>query len=205
MFSICTAIIADGNIDETLAQWKESEKKFTREIGVTERYFFQCEFQTHIVWSLTGWESEKHHNDAAQSIMKIRRDDRIASAPFNEPYFEIFCEQDALSFGAVAGCGFIIVAHGLVSVKARGEYEELQRNRVAQFKDRFAWFGLYRNTYNPNEFAAYMGFKDKAAYDALRKVGEMTIEEYLLTGLRVPLGMSLIAGYNQFVCRRILD
>ena len=205
MFSICTAIIEPGKIDETLAQWKESEKVFTREIGVMERYFFQCEIQPHIVWSLTGWVSEKHHNDAAQSIMKIRRDDRIASAPFDKPYFEVFAEQDPLSFGSAgANCGLIIVAHGLISAKARERYYELRKKRIAEFKNRFAWFGLYHNTYNPDEFTAYLGFENKAAYEALRKDEGLCLEEYLLTGLQTPLGMSMIAGYNQFPCARIL-
>jgi heme-degrading monooxygenase HmoA len=205
MFSICTAIIETGKIEETLDQWKGSASVFTREIGVFDRFFFQCEFQPHLVWSLTGWESEKHHNDAAQSIMKIRRDDRIASSPFDKPYFEVFCEQDELSFGAMTKeCGLVVVVHGLIGATVEKEYYELRRKRIAEFKGKFPWLGLFFNTYHPSEFTAYLGFPDKAAYEALRKVEEMTLEEYLFSGLRTPMGMSLIAGYNQFVCRPIL-
>jgi len=205
MFSICTAIIEPGKIEETLAQWKESEKLFGEKIGVTERYFFQSLFQPHIVWSLTGWVSEKHHNDAAQSIMKTRRDDRIASAPYDKPYFEIFAEQDSLSFGSPDGCGLVVVvAHGLISSKARDRYLELRAERAAGMKGKLPWFGLYQNTYNPDEFVSYLGFPDRVAYDGVRQSGNMTLEEYLFAGLQDPMGMSLLAGYNQFVCAPIL-
>ena len=95
MFSICTAYIEDGKLKETLKQFSESEKKFTKEIGVRFRKFFQCLIQPHIIWSITEWDSEKSHHDAAQSIMQTRRDDRFVSIGFGpEPYFEIFCGED---------------------------------------------------------------------------------------------------------------
>ena len=91
IFSICTAFVTEGKLDETLTMLVAEEKKFTVEIGVLFRKFFQCTIQPHIIWAITEWKSEKHHNDAAQSIMKTRRDDRIASIQFGpEPYFEIF-------------------------------------------------------------------------------------------------------------------
>ncbi len=50
MFSICTAYIEEGKLEDTLLEYRESEKKFTKEIGVLFRKFFQCEFQPHIIW-----------------------------------------------------------------------------------------------------------------------------------------------------------
>jgi hypothetical protein len=92
MFSICTALVTDGKLDTTIEEMREAEKKFTPEIGVLFRRFFQCIAQPHVIWAITEWTSEKHHNGAAQSLMKHRRDDRIASILFGpEPYFEIFC------------------------------------------------------------------------------------------------------------------
>ncbi len=29
-------------------------------------------------------------------------------------------------------------------------------------------------------------------------------KEYLFTGLRIPLGWSLLAGYNQFICETLI-
>ncbi|MFQ5865631.1 MAG: antibiotic biosynthesis monooxygenase, partial [bacterium] len=75
MFTICTAFVAEGKLQESLAKLTTSEKNFTREVGVLFRRFFQCTTQPHIIWAITEWESEKHHNDAAQSLMKERRDD----------------------------------------------------------------------------------------------------------------------------------
>ena len=34
MFSICTAYIENGKLEETLKQFSESEKKLTKEIGL---------------------------------------------------------------------------------------------------------------------------------------------------------------------------
>ncbi|NVM34774.1 MAG: hypothetical protein HWN81_04200 [Candidatus Lokiarchaeota archaeon] len=76
MFSICTAYVENGKLKETLMANAESEEKFTRDIGVLFRKFFQSKIQPYIIWSITEWKSERHHHDAVQSIMKIRRDDR---------------------------------------------------------------------------------------------------------------------------------
>lgn len=90
MFTICTAYIENGKIEKRIEEFAESEKKFTKDIGVISRKFFQCKIQPHLIWSFTEWNSEKDHNNAAQSIMQTRRDDRFASIAFGpEPYFEI--------------------------------------------------------------------------------------------------------------------
>jgi hypothetical protein len=203
MFSICTTFVSEGKLEETVAAMAAAEEEFTVEKGVRFRLFVQCIVQPHIIWTVTEWASEKHHNDAAQSIMKTRRDDRIASILFGpEPYFEIFCDEDAgLSLGEYSAkrrC--IVVAHGLVSSRAATRYRALQRQRVAKVGGRIEWLRLYRNRYNAEEFVALLSFADERSLAAVGEVESLRLEEYLFTGLRKPLGMSYLAGYNQFVC-----
>jgi hypothetical protein len=203
MFTICTAFVAEGELDEALAGLSSSEKNFTREIGVLFRRFFQCTTQPHIIWASTEWESEKHHNDAAQSLMKERRDDRFASILFGpDPYFEIFCsEEKELGIGEFSDdLGFMIVAHGLISAKARESFLRLREERTAEVAEKLGWLGTYHNTYAPDEFVAFLGFADEDSFNRVRRVGDFLLEEYLFTGLRHPRGMSYLAGYNQFIC-----
>jgi len=204
MFSICTGYIEDGKLEETLKQYSESEKKFTKEIGVLFRKFFQCQIQPHIIWTITEWESEKSHHDAAQSIMEIRRDDRFASVAFGpEPYFEIFCDEDKmLKIGRFSeDYEYIVVIRGLISEKARDKYLEIRNTRMEEFKEQIQWLSVYHNTYNMNEFVAFMGFLNRDEYNNIKKPNDLFLEEYLFTGLRNPLGMSYIANYNQFICK----
>lgn len=203
MFTICTAFIADGNLEEDLAGLSASEEKFTPEIGVLFRKFFQCTVQPHILWAITEWESEKHHNDAAQSLMKTRRDDRFASISFGPvPYFEIFCNEERdLRVGEFSDdLNFIVVAHGLINANSRDTFLELRKERIAEMAERLHWMGTYHNIYNPDEFVAFLGFTNEEAFNQVRQAGEILLEEHLLTGLRNPMGMSKIAGYNQFIC-----
>lgn len=206
MFSICTAYIEDGKLKETLKQFSESEKKFTKEIGVRFRKFFQCLIQPHIIWSITEWDSEKSHHDAAQSIMQTRRDDRFASIGFGpEPYFEIFCgEDEKLKIGGFSeDFEYIIVIRCLISEKAKDKYFEIRNKRIDEFKEQIQWLSVYHNTYNMNEFVAFMGFLNKDDYSNIKRPNDLFLEEYLFTGLRNPLGMSYIANYNQFICKSI--
>ncbi len=203
MFTICTAFVAKGKLDETLAGIASSEKKFTHEIGVLFRRFFQCETQPHIIWSITQWKSEKHHNDAAQSLMKKRRDDRIASIEFGpDPYFEIFCnEEENLKVGEFSDdLSFIIIAHGIINTKTKGKFLKLQKKRISAIKGKLRWLRIYRNIYNTDEFVAVLGFVDEKSFSRVRRVTDFLLEEYLFTGLRNPMGMSYLASYNQFVC-----
>ncbi|MBI2263872.1 MAG: hypothetical protein HYU64_01660 [Armatimonadetes bacterium] len=182
---------------------RTSEKKFTPGIGVLFRRFFQCTIQPHIIWAVTEWNTEKHHNDAAQSLMKTRRDDRIASILFGPgPYFEIFCNEALrLRVGEYSDkWRFVIVAHGLVNARAGAKLLRLQRDRVLIVADRIDWLRLYHNRYHPDEFVAFLGFRDEKTFHAVCDVEGFRLEEYLLTGLRNPLGMSYLAGYNQFIC-----
>jgi len=206
MFSICTAFIEDGKLEETLEQFSESEKKFTKEIGVYFRKFFQCQIQPHIIWSITEWESESAHHDAAQSIMKTRRDDRSASIAFGpEPYFEIFCdEDDTLKIGNFSDeYDFIIVIHCLISEKAKKKYVKIRKTRIEEYREQIQWLSVYHNTYNTNEFTAFMGFLNEDEFKNVKRSNDLFLEEYLFTGLRNPLGMSYIANYNQFICKSI--
>lgn len=203
MFSICTAFAAQGKLDETLAQVRKQEKVFTSEIGVIWRRFFQCSLQPHVIWAITEWETEKHHNDAAQSLMKTRRDDRIASILFGpDPYFEIFCkEKTALSVGEFSDeLNYVIVGHGLINPRARERLHELWRVRAAEQADRLQWQRLYYNSHNSDEFVVMLGFTDKEAFEKVSQVGDFRLEEYLFTGISEPFAMSCLAGYNQFVC-----
>ncbi len=206
MFSICTAYIENGKLEETLKQFSESEKKFTKEIGVCFRKFFQCLIQPHIIWSITEWDSEKAHHDAAQSIMQTRRDDRFASIGFGpEPYFEIFCDEDeTLKIGGFSeDFEYIVVIRCLISEKAKDNYLEIRNKRIEELKEQIQWLSVFHNTYNMNEFVAFMGFLNRDDYNKIKKPNDLFLEEYLFTGLRNPLGMSYIANYNQFICKSI--
>ena len=206
MFSICTSYIEDGKLEETLIQFSESEKKFTKEIGVRFRKFFQCLIQPHIIWTITEWDSGKSHHDAAQSILQTRRDDRFASIAFGpEPYFEIFCDEDEmLKIGSFSeDYEYIVVIRCLISEKVKDKYFEIRQKRIEEFKEQIQWLSVYHNTYNMNEFVAYMGFLNGDEYNNIKRPNDLFLEEYLFTGLRNPLGMSYIANYNQFICKSI--
>ncbi len=206
MFSICTTYIENGKIKESLNNFVESEKKFTKEIGVLFRSFFQCKIQPHIIWSITEWESEKTHNDAAQSIMEIRRDDRFASIAFGpEPYFEIFCEEDEIHrVGDFSDdYKYITIIHGLIGEKVKEKYLELRQTRLEECREKLQYARFFHNTYNSNEFIVLLGFIDEDSYRKVQKIGPLYLEEYVFTGLRNPLGMSYIAAYNQFLCELI--
>ena len=204
IFTICTSYVGEGQLDENLAGIVASEAKFTREIGVLSRRFFQCSTQPHIIWANTEWVSEKHHNDAAQSLMQQRRDDRFASILFGpHPYFEIFCEeQEDLRAGDYAeDLDVIIVAHGLIAAKSRDSFLNLRRKRTAEWRAKLPLLRTYHNTHAPDEFVAFLGFSSEDALAEVREVEDLLLEEYLFTGLEDPMGMSCLAAYNQFICR----
>ena len=206
IFSICTAYIENGKIEKTIEEFAESEKKFTRDIGVIFRKFFQCTIQPHIIWAFTEWDSEKDHNNAAQSIMQTRRDDRFASIAFGpEPYFEIFCEEEEnFNVGRYSDdFEIFIVVRGLINEKLREKYLDLRKVRINNEKNNLEYLRIYRNTYNSCEFIALLGFTNEDEFYKKRNVGDLFLEEYLFTGLKNPLGMSYIANYNQFICKSI--
>ncbi|MFC2078768.1 hypothetical protein ACFLSZ_02190 [Candidatus Bipolaricaulota bacterium] len=207
IFSICTAYTAEGQLEDTIAGIAASEVKFTREIGVLARRFFQCAAQPHIIWANTEWVSEKHHNDAAQSLMKQRRDDRFASILFGpDPYFEIFCQEDKeLTAGDFSDeLQHVVVAHGLIAAKFREGFRELREQRMAEWQGRLPLLRTYHNTHAPDEFVSFLGFPSEEALSEIRQVGDLLLEEYLFTGLKDPMGMSCLAAYNQFVCEPLV-
>lgn len=202
-FSICSSIVSEGRLAETLASMALAEPDFGPRIGVLSRRFYQCVAQPHVIWAITQWQSEKHHHDAAQSLMKSRRDDRIAAIRFGpEPYFEIFCDEDTgLQVGGPSTpCDCIIIAHGLVGESVRTEYLRLQRQRIGQPTLHTRWMRVYRNRYQAAEFVALLGLRNQREYQDSRETDGLLAEEWLLTGLRKPLGMSYLASYNQFIC-----
>ncbi len=203
IFTLCTATVPQGKLPEALADLAAAEPKFNAEAGVLWRRFFQCQVQPHIIWAVTEWLSERHHHDAAQSLMKTRRDDRIAAINFGpDPYYEIFCDEalDLRVGEPAADAGQVVIAQGLIGERGREAYLD-QRAEVAKaLAPRVAWQRIYHNRYHRDEFIALLGFRDHAAYHAAGEVDGLRLEEALLTGLREPLGMARVASYNQYVC-----
>jgi len=204
MFTICTAIIPQGELEKQVSGFREAEKRFTREIGVLQRDFYQCIQQPHIIWSNTKWTSERAHNDAAESIMKVRKDDRIGSAYF-EPglYFEIFCNEiNEVSYEAPdkQAAGMIVVSHGLVAFEQLERWNETVRNTSEDLPmvKGLRFCRVFHNYYNTAEFVGFMGWSNLKDYQEYRMVDDLTIEERFYTGLKE--GSSLLAAYNQFQC-----
>jgi hypothetical protein len=204
MFTICTAIVAEGELENQLKGFRDSEKRFTREIGVLERDFYQCIQQPHIIWSNTKWTSEQAHNVAAHSIMKTRKDDRIGSAYFQPGlYFEIFCKEieEARYKGRSEKAEIIVVAHGLVAIKELEPWNQTTRkvcNDLASIEGLVSHRTFY-NYYNPAEFVGFMEWTNQENYQRHRMIDDFTIEEHCYTGLR--RGSSMLAAYTQFYCK----
>ena len=204
MFTICTAIIPEGELEKQINGFREAEKRFTREIGVLQRDFYQCIQQPHIIWSNTKWTSEKAHNDAAASIMKVRKDDRIGSAFFQPGlYFEIFCNEiNQVSYKAPdeQPVGLVVVSHGLVALKQLEHWNETVRCMVKDLAlvERLRFCRVFYNYYNATEFVGLMGWNSLKDYEKHRMIDDLTIEECVYTGLKK--GSSLLAAYNQFQC-----
>ncbi len=207
MYTVCTDYVENGTLDEYLEGLVESEKKFTNEIGVLFRKFFQCKIQPHVIWAVTEWDNAKSHHDAAQSILKTRRDDRFASVAFGPtPYFEIFCNSDeSLSVGEFLNANkFFIVVHGLINEKLIKEFLDIRRMRFEEVKHIPQWMRVFHNISNRSEFVAFLGFSSEEVFNKVRKVDDFYLEEYLFTGIKEPLGMSQVAAYNQFICEQIV-
>lgn len=205
MFTICTAIVPEGELEKQISGFRDAERRFTREIGVLERDFYQCIQQPHIIWSNTKWTGEKAHNDAAQSIMKVRRDDRIGAAYFQPGlYFEIFCKEiDEVSYKSPSEKlpEIIVICHGLVATKKLDQWNKFLREH---FKDLHSVEGLsscrtFYNYYNPAEFVGFMEWNSQEDYQKHRMINDLTIEEHYYTGLKS--GSSMLASFNQFYCK----
>ena len=205
MFTICTAIIPEGELDKQIAGFREAEKRFTREIGVLQRDFYQCIQQPHIVWSNTKWTSEKAHNTAAEGIMKVRKDDRIGSAYF-EPglYFEIFCneiKEASCEVSDMEPAGVTVVSHGLAAAKNVEGWNKNVRSMSKNLRsiEGLRYCHIFSNYYNLAEFVGFMGWDSLKSYQEHRLIDDLTIEELVYTGLKQ--GSSLLAAYNQYQCK----
>ena len=205
MFTICTAIVPEGELEKQISGFRDAERRFTREIGVLERDFYQCIQQPHVIWSNTKWTGEKAHNDAAQSIMKVRRDDRIGAAYFQPGlYFEIFCKEiEEVSYKSPneKPPQMVVICHGLVAIKKLDQWNKIVREL---FKNSHSVGGLdfcrtFYNYYNPAEFVGFMGWNSQEDYQKHRMIDDLTIEEHCYTGLKS--GSSMLAGFNQFYCK----
>jgi len=201
MYSICQELIAAGKLDESIESMAKAEASFTREIGVLDRHYYQCVQQPHMIWARTEWTSEKAHNTAAQSIMQVRADDRVASAYFRPGlYYEIFAlpEQAASIEYTDDQPAFLVIAHGLVETKSVEHWEERVAERLADLPKLAGLQRIltFRNYYARGEFAAFFEWSSEAAYLEARLLGERTLEEHVL----VRAERSDLAGYNQFEC-----
>jgi len=208
MFTICTAIVPEGELEKQVNGFREAEKRFTREIGVLERDFYQCIQQPHIIWSNTKWTEEKAHNDAAQSIMKVRKDDRIGAAYFQPGlYFEIFCREiDKVSYTmhSEKRPEMVVICHGLVATEKVERWNEMVLDLLKDTRsvEDLQFCRTFYNYYNTAEFVGFMGWKSQESYQKHRMVDDLTIEEHYYTGLKT--GSSLLAGFNQFYCRPLM-
>jgi len=202
VFTVCTTFIADGSYDREMAALHEAEQSMAASPDILFRRHFQSETQRQLLWSVTQWRSEERHNATAQSIMKTRRDDRVASAAF-EPYYETFCDEvEGMRVGRhSAQLRFVVVGHGLIDPRTRVDYLGRRGAALRKLRGRFDWLRVFQNRYQPDEFFFFMGFKSRADYERARSVGPLTLEETLFTGLAAPGRMSLLASYNQFPCR----
>jgi hypothetical protein len=204
IFTVCTATVPEGKLTQALGDLAAAEPKFNAEAGVLWRRFFQCRVQPHVIWAVTEWISERHHHDAAQSLMQARRDDRIAAILFGpDPYYEIFCDEetDLRVCEPTPAAGLVLIAQGLIGERVREAYLAQRAERAAELAVRVSWQRVYRNRYHRDEFVAMLGFRDDAAYRVASEVDGLRLEEVLLTGLREPLGMARVASYNQYHCQ----
>jgi hypothetical protein len=206
MFSICREIVAQGGLDESLKSQCDAEASFTSEIGVLDRHFFQCIQQDHVIWAITEWTTEKAHNDAAESIMKVRRDDRVASAYFRPGlYFELFGKpvEAACREWAAGDAGLVVVCHGLVADRAFDGWGERVMARLDALGSPEGLLRLdtYWNYDSKREFVAFMRWRDETAYVAARDAHDHTPEERVFVE---PGDRSDLASFCQFECRPLI-
>lgn len=188
MYSICKQIIEKDALEKTLIEFAESERSFNKEIGVLDRKFYQCIQQPHLIWANTLWTSEGAHNKAAASIMKVRKDDRVAAAYFRPGlYFEIFANdvQSSNPRHDIVEENCVVVCHGIISDKFKSEVTK------SRFQERISKLGdvpgllsceLYFNNYAAQEFVAFVNWTSHEIYLEQRVRNERTIEEILFVG-----------------------
>ncbi len=201
MYSLCTQLVDDGKLDRTLADLASAEKRFTREIGVLRRRFLQCVPQPHLIWAATEWTSERAHNAAAQAIMQVREDDRVASAYFRPgQYWEAFAlPLEGASLEGEGPALHVVVVRALVADRFADGWEVRVASRFTALERPAGLVRaqVWQNYACRREVVAFLEWRDETAYAAGRLVGERTVEEELL----VAAPRSDLASYDQFECR----
>lgn len=201
MYSICTQLIADGELKTSLEDLAQAEKKFNAELGVIQRRFLQNIQQPNLIWANTEWTSEKAHNAAAKLIMKVREDDRVASAYFRPGlYWEIFgLPLEGAAFERDGRADFVLIVHGLVADRFIDGWSERVAARFGDFDppEGFLRAKTYFNYACKRDFVAFLEWRDEDAYTAGRMADGRTVEEQLF----VAAPRSDLAAYDQFECR----
>ena len=203
MFSICMKIVKEGDLEKEISSMDKAERNFNSKIGVIQRDFYQCIQQPHIIWAATKWESEEAHNTAAENIMKVRKDDRIASAYFRPGlYFEIFCKEindAAYNISDSEKADFIIICHGLIANNNHNKWlEELKEKKSNLPKlEGLLKIRTFYNYYSPCEFVGFIEWTNSSFYEKSRMLNGSTIEEvFYIMGKNREL-----ASYIQYECQ----
>lgn len=201
MFTICRALISEGTLVETLQGMRELEGKFNRDAGVLDRRFYQSLQQPHLIWCNTEWTTEGAHNVAAHGLMKVRHDDRVASAFFLPGmYFEIFVDEvpaGRAEWSTQEG-SLIVVCHGLVADKAREEWWHGLPERISRATERpgLQRVRTFRNHYAGSEFVGVMEWQNQECFTNAHRGDSRTIEEEIFVGAKP----YQLAAYDQFQC-----
>lgn len=203
MFSICMKIVKEGELEKELASLAKAEINFNSKIGVIKRGFYQCIQQPHIIWASTKWESEEAHNTAAEGIMKVRKDDRTASAYFRHGlYFEIFCKEindAAYNISDNEKADFIIICHGLIANNNHDKWLEHLKEKISNLPklEGLLRIRTFYNYYSPCEFVGFIEWIHSSFYEKSRMLNDSTIEEVLyIIGKN-----SELASYIQYECQ----
>lgn len=202
MHSICREIVKEDALPETLAAYGEAESEFTTENGVLNRRFFQCVQQPHVIWACTEWTSRRAHDVAAQGLMQVREDDRVASAFFRPGlYFELFARpiHDASATWSDAPTAWVVVAEGLVAARHTAGWTDAVASRLDDWSPPAGLLRLttYGNIELPSHFVAIFEWASEEAFENTRVGDTRTVEEQLL----VAAERSDLAAYDQFECR----
>lgn len=206
MFTICCNIIPEGKLKKELKSLAQAEKKFNRDLGVLRRNFFQCIDQPHVIWTITEWISEEAHNSAARSIMKVRDDDRVASAFFQPGlYMEFFCKEyqkAACIRNPQAISGLVVIGHGIIASGRERDWNKwIERAaEVLSKKENLLRSRIFYDYYNHSHFWGLMEWNNRKGYEEDRMISETTVEEIVFVGGRC----SKLTAYNQYYCAPLL-
>jgi len=202
VFTICCNIIPDGKLADELKGMAQAESKFNRDLGVLRRNFYQCIDQPHVIWAITEWTSEEAHNSAAHSIMKVRKDDRVASAYFQPRLYLEFFGEELLETACVRDPemvpALVVIGHGIiVSEQFESWNRRIKTTReVLSSNTNLLRSRIFCDHYNPTHFWGLMEWVGREGYEKERMIGDITVEEFTFVG-----GLhSELATYNQYYC-----